>query len=89
MNKHFEDARYYLNRAAENAKEGVKHEIEPIEERFREMTGREQEEEEPEPSRLEQVQDDLREVEQKAEGEARRAISSARGRIDRYRRNAD
>jgi len=31
MSKHFEDARYYLGRAAEHAKAGVKEELEPVE----------------------------------------------------------
>jgi hypothetical protein len=82
MNKHFEDARYYLNRAADTAKEGVKEELEPVRDRFREATGRE---EDPEPTGLEKVQGQLEEIEGRAEGEARRAITSAKGRIKSYR----
>ena len=84
MNKHFEDARYYLGRATETAKEGVKEELEPVRERFGDMTGSD-EEAEPEPNRLEKVQSEIQDLEEKAEGEARRALSSARGRIQRYR----
>lgn len=87
MNKHFEDARYYMSRAAETAKEGVKEELEPVEERFRSLTGNQ--EEEPEPSRLESVRNDVENLEQRAEGEARRALHSARSRIDEYRRKND
>ena len=84
MNRNFEDARYYLGRAAETAKDGVREELEPAEERFKELTGRE---EEPEPSRLEKVQGKVEELEAKAEGEARRALTSAKGRIATYRRD--
>ena len=82
MNKHFEDARYYLGRAAETATEGVREELEPLEDRFRDLTGQE---DEPEPSRLEKIQGDLEGIEERAQGEARRALTSARGRIERYR----
>ncbi|WP_338739355.1 DUF7553 family protein [Haloplanus salilacus] len=83
MNKHFEDTLYYLGRAGEHAKEGVMEEIEPLEERVREFTGAE--EDEPEPSRLQNLQDDLRDLEERAEGEAKTAISDARERLRRYR----
>jgi hypothetical protein len=83
MNRHFEDARYYLKRAGETAKKGVATELEPVEERFRELTGRE---EEPEPSRLDSVKADLKEIQGRAEGEARAAIADARERIEAYRK---
>lgn len=83
MNKHFEDARYYLGRATEHAKEGLKEELEPVEERFRDLTGREKE---PEPSRLEKIQGDLEDLETRAEGETKKAITNAKTRISRYRR---
>ena len=82
MNKHFKDAQYYLRRAAETASAGVKEELEPVEERFEALTGGE---EEPEPSGLERVQERVEDIESRAEGEARRALTSARGRIERYR----
>lgn len=84
MNKHFEDALYYIGRAGEHAKEGVVEELGPLEERFRELTGNE---EEPEPSRLETLQDELKELEARAEGETKTAIADARKRIRRYRGN--
>jgi len=82
MNRHFEDARYYLKRAGETATKGVKTELEPVRERFDELTGRE---EEPNPGRLEGIKADLREVQAKAEGEAREAIGDAREKLDEYR----
>ncbi|MFB6308475.1 MAG: hypothetical protein ABEH35_04015 [Haloarculaceae archaeon] len=85
MNKHFEDARYYLKRAGETAKKGVEEELEPIEQRFREMTGND---EEPEPGRLDEVKADLKELQSKAEGEARDAIEDAHEKIETYRKSA-
>ncbi|MFC7186349.1 DUF7553 family protein [Halorubrum yunnanense] len=83
MSKHFEDARYYLGRAAEHAKAGVKEELKPVETRVRELVGAEAEE--PEPSRLDRLQADLRGVEERAEGGAREAVASARARVTEYR----
>ncbi|MDS0259136.1 hypothetical protein NDI56_06995 [Haloarcula sp. S1CR25-12] len=82
MNKHFEDARYYLKRAGETAGKGLKEELEPVEARFRKLTGAE---EEPEPSRLEAVKADLKTLQERAEGEAETAIGQARERIGNYR----
>lgn len=84
MNKHFEDTRYYLKRAAETAKAGVEEEIAPIESKVREWTGMEADEE-VENGRLDTVIDDLRTLEAKAEGEAREAIGTARERLRAYR----
>jgi hypothetical protein len=82
MNKHFEDARYYLKRAGETAGRGLKEELEPIERRFRDLTGTE---EEPEPSRLDSVKADLKSLQERAEGEAEQAIADARVKIGAYR----
>ena len=82
MNKHFEDTRYYLKRATETATRGVREELAPIEERFREMTGREQE---PEPSRLEEIRAELLDLQERAEGETREAIENARARLQEFR----
>jgi hypothetical protein len=84
MNKHFEDTLYYLGRAGEHAKEGVMEEIGPLEARVRELTGAEADDE-PESSRLQKLQDDLKELEARAEGEAKTAVSDARERLRRYR----
>ncbi|MFC7097938.1 DUF7553 family protein [Halobaculum marinum] len=82
MSKHFEDARYYLGRAADHAKEGVKEELEPVETRVRELVGREKE---PEPSRLDRLEADLKELSKKAEGDAKEAVQDARERLRDYR----
>lgn len=82
MNKHFHDARYYLTRALEHATAGVKEELEPVVERANELRGVETE---PEPSRMKQLQSDLLEIEQRAEGEARERIREAREKVAAYR----
>lgn len=82
MSKHFEDARYYLGRAVDHAKEGLKEELEPVEERVRTLVGREAE---PEPSRLDKLEADLKELSQKAEGDAKEAVQDARERVSAYR----
>jgi len=78
MNKHFEDTRYYLKRAGETAKRGVSEELEPVRERFEDLTGGE---EEPEPTRVEKVRADLKDLQAKAEGEAKESIAEARGKL--------
>ena len=82
MNKHFEDARYYLKRAGETAGKGLREELEPVEARVRDLTGAE---EEPEPSRLEAVKTDLKALQERAEGEAETAIGQAREKLGAYR----
>ena len=82
MNKHFEDTRYYVKRAGETAKRGIAEELEPIEERVQKLTGKE---EEPEPGRLEDVRADLKELQGRAEGEAKEAIGNAREKLAEYR----
>ncbi|MEF8779043.1 MAG: hypothetical protein V5A36_09035 [Natronomonas sp.] len=83
MNKHFEDAKYYLKRAGETAKAGVSEEIEPVRDRVNDLIDRE--EEEPEPGRFDDVREELKTLQEKAEGETREAIADARERIDNYR----
>ena len=83
MSRHLEDARYYLGRAAEHAKAGVKEELEPVEARVKDLVGIE--EAEPEPSRLDRLQADLKRLEERAKGEAREAVVGARDRIRAYR----
>jgi len=84
MNKHFEDAVYYLGRAGEHVKAGVLEELEPAEHRLRELTGREIEEESPD-GRIDRIRAELRAVERRAEGESKRAVRSARERLGEYR----
>ena len=83
MNKHFEDATYYLKRAGETAKAGVSEELEPVQNRIDDLIDRE--EEEPEPGRFDEVRAELKELQEKAEGETREAIADARERINSYR----
>lgn len=82
MNRHFEDTLYYLKRAGETAKKGVTEELAPVEAKVRKMTGREKE---PEPSRVAAVRNDLKEVQGRAGGEAKKAIGTARETIGEYR----
>ena len=80
MNKHFEDSRYYLRRAAETAAKGLSEEIEAVEARIRELTGREAE---AEPARMDEIRAELERLQERAEGEAREAIGTARERFGR------
>jgi Arc/MetJ family transcription regulator len=80
MNKHFEDSRYYLRRATETAAKGLSEEIEAVEARLRELTGREAEAD-AEAGRLEEIRAELEGLQERAEGEARAAIGKARERL--------
>ncbi|WP_255195487.1 DUF7553 family protein [Halorarius litoreus] len=82
MNKHFEDSTYYMKRAGETARAGVAEELETIEARIREMTGREKEVEQ---GRLDELKAELKELQERAEGDAREAIAEARERLEAYR----
>lgn len=82
MNTYFEETRYHLRRATETAAKGLKSELEPVEERFREITGREAE---PEPGRLDTIRAELEELQEKAEGETREAIAEAREKLESFR----
>jgi len=86
MNKHFEDTRYYLKRAGETAKKGIEEELEPVRERVDELVG---DEEEPEPGRIEALQEDLSEIQERAEGEAKEAIGDARERLGSIREKSE
>ncbi len=83
MNKHFEDTKYYLKRAAKTAKAGVAEQIEPIQERVNDLIDRG--DEEPEPGRLDELREDIKELQEKAEGETREALEKARAKIDELR----
>jgi hypothetical protein len=82
MNKHFEDTRYYVKRAGETAKKGISEELEPVEQRVKKLAGKE---EEPEPGRLEELRADLKELQGRAEGEAKEAIGKAREKVETVR----
>jgi hypothetical protein len=82
MNRHFEDAQYYVKRAGETAAKGVQEELAPIEERLKKLTGQE---EEPTQGRLDEIRADLEAAGEKAEGEAKKAIAEAREKLAAYR----
>lgn len=82
MNKHFEDSRYYLRRAARTAAKGLSEEIGSVEARLRELTGRETA---PAPGRVEEIRAELGHLQGRAQGEAREAIGMARERLGRGR----
>jgi len=81
MNRHFEDTVYYVKRAGKTAKDGISEELEPIQERVQSLRG----EEEPEPTRVEQLREDLHDLQERAEGEAREALETAREKLGRVR----
>ncbi len=83
MNKHFEDTKYYLTRAGKTAKRGVAEELEPVQKRVQKLRNGE---EEPEPSRVEKVREDLKELQGRAEGEAKEAIGKAREKLGEVRK---
>ena len=78
MNKHFEDAWYYLRRSGSHLRRGVRTEFRPAERKLRELTNREQQ---TEPTRREQVRSNLREAERKAKHRSRAVVEDARKRI--------
>jgi len=82
MNRHFEDTKYYVKRAGKTAKQGVSEELGPIQERLQAFTSGE---EEPEPTRVEQVREDLATLGERAEGEAKEALETAREKLGRVR----
>lgn len=83
MNKHFEDAKYYMKRAGETARAGVAEELEPVRDRFQDLVG---DDEEPDAGRLDEVREDLTELAETAEGETKEAIKNAREKIATYRK---
>ncbi|WP_458187603.1 DUF7553 family protein [Haladaptatus sp. NG-WS-4] len=78
MNKHFEDAWYYLRRAGTHLERGIREELEPFELKIREATGREKTRE---PSRSGTVRSNIQDVEKKAKRRSRDAVRDARKRI--------
>jgi hypothetical protein len=82
MNKHFEDTKYYVKRAGETAKKGLAEELEPLQERIQDLRD---EEEDPEPGRVKKLREDLKELQGRAEGEAKEALGEARERLDKVR----
>ncbi|NLV10219.1 hypothetical protein GOC74_09780 [Halomicrobium mukohataei] len=84
MNRHFEDTRYYLTRAATTAKRGFAAELEPAVTRVRELTGREPD---PRAGRLDEVSLDPRAVRTAVVEGATDVIGTVCDRITARRRN--
>lgn len=84
MNEHFEDAKHHMKRAGKTAKAGLSEELAPLQERVDDLIARE--EEEPEAGRFDEVREELKELQERAEGETREAIGEVRERIENYRR---
>ncbi|MBV0924648.1 hypothetical protein KTS45_10605 [Halomicroarcula limicola] len=82
MNRHFEDTRYYLERAVETASKGVRAELEPVETRVRDLIGVERE---AEPDRVERVKRDLTDLQTKAGERGERVIADAREKVGVHR----
>lgn len=83
MNRHFKDTVYYLRRAGEHARIGIREELEPVEARIRAAIGREQE---PEQGRVETIRSRVIEGAYQAKEEARAILADARARIRSARR---
>jgi hypothetical protein len=84
MNKHFQDAWYYLRRAGSHLGAGLREELEPVERRVRRAVGREREEE-PEPTGRERIETELRKAPRRVEKGGKKAVRRAQTRITRYR----
>jgi len=82
MNRHFSDARYYLTRAGEHAKQGVVETLDPLVTKARELVGRE---DDPEPDRVERLRAKLDDATDRAENEAADFAADALRRVRRYR----
>ncbi|WP_318569015.1 DUF7553 family protein [Salinigranum marinum] len=81
MNKHFEDAWYYLGRAFHHLRIGLEEELAPLESAMRERFGWEEPEEgAEEQTRLDRFRTELRKV------DTTEPVQKARERIDEYRR---
>jgi hypothetical protein len=77
MNKHFEDAWYYLGRAFDHLRVGLEEELAPLESAMRERFGWEDEDDEQ--TRLDRFRSEIRKVEE------REPVRTARERIEGYR----
>ena len=75
MNKHFEDARYYLKRTATHVALGIRELLEPVENRIRARLGLVHE---PEPTRRERIQQQLLAMIQRVQMAVRGAVATIR-----------
>ncbi|WP_247001729.1 DUF7553 family protein [Halosolutus gelatinilyticus] len=85
MNKHFSDSLYYLKRAGEHARLGLREALDRVETRVRTLTGREAEPE----TRLDRIRGELEALEAQVEGRAKAALEEARTSISAYRRRSE
>ncbi|ELZ35054.1 hypothetical protein C474_00240 [Halogeometricum pallidum JCM 14848] len=88
MNRHFEDAWYYLRRAGGHLAVGLREEAAPLERRVRKAVGRERAVE-PAPTGRQRLETELRNVPRRAERGGKKAVRRARGRVKRYRGAAE
>ncbi|PCR89980.1 DUF7553 family protein [Natrinema ejinorense] len=86
MNKHFDDSRYYLTRAADHARLGVSESLAAPVARVRVLLGRESE---PEPGRVDGVLAAVTALETRAETRTRRTVGSLRDRVGRSSESDD
>jgi hypothetical protein len=77
MNKHFQDAWYYLRRAADHLRIGLEEELEPVVAAYHERFG--EEEDEPE-SRFDRVRSEFETVRDDPVGTARERVAEYRER---------
>lgn len=85
-NRHFQDTRYYLERAATSAKTGANETIDPLRRRLEALLGSEAE---PEPTRAEALRGEMRDVAGRARRTARETLERARRRFGRDRSESD
>jgi len=82
MNRQFRDTQYYLKRAAETARNGVREEVASVVGRVRRRLGRERD---PEPGRVETIRSELAAVPERVREEASEAVEGARDAVREYR----
>lgn len=82
MNKHFHDARYYLQRAGEHLALGVRETVAPVTERVQNSLG---DDEEPEPTRWEALSAELREETAHVADEVSHTLEDAKATATEYR----
>jgi hypothetical protein len=78
MNKHFQDAWYYLRRAFDHLRIGLTEELAPVEAAMRERFGWEEDDTDEPRTRLDRVRTEFRNVDAEP-------VRKARERIDQYR----
>ena len=81
MNKHFQDAWYYLGRAVDHLRTGLTEELAPVEAAMRERFGWEEDDDDDEQkTRFDRVKTEFRKVDTEPVRKARERIGEYRGR---------